>query len=132
VFFLTTSQLAPQDLDQAYDIYDTHECSAGSPCVLQAAAAVPPACNNEASCKAAPETQPSIYGLPSSATFTGESNFAPAAPPPPVKTATKKPVKCKKVGNGSRRHEKSRCIKKPNKKKNKARKSAHANRRASR
>jgi hypothetical protein len=131
VFFLTSSQLAPQDVDQAYDIYDAHECSAGSPCVLQAAAAVPPACSNEASCKAAPETQPSIYGLPSSATFTGESNFAPAPPPPPVKTVTKKPVKCKKAGNGSRRREKSRCVKKP-KKKDKARKSAHANRRASR
>jgi hypothetical protein len=89
VFFMTTSQLAPQDVDQAYDIYDAHECSASSPCVSQAAAAVPPDCNNEASCKAAPETQPSIYGLPSSATFTGSSNFSPAAAPPPVKSKPK-------------------------------------------
>ena len=40
----------------------------------------PPPCDNEASCKPAPEPQPSIYGLPSSATFAGPGNFAPPAP----------------------------------------------------
>ena len=77
MFFLTASQLAPQDEDQAFDIYDAHECTAASPCTSQAAAAVPPACTNEASCKAAPETQPQGYGLPSSATFSGPGNLTP-------------------------------------------------------
>jgi len=122
VFFLTASQLVPQDDDEAYDIYDAHECTVSSRCVSQTAAAVPPACNNEASCKPAPETQPSIYGLPASATFAGESNFAPAggrAINPVKKVATKKTVKCKK---GQTKNKKGKCIRKKSKKK--AKKSA--------
>jgi len=32
VFFLTTSKLAPQDYDKAFDVYDAHECTGASPC----------------------------------------------------------------------------------------------------
>jgi hypothetical protein len=127
VFFLTASQLVPQDEDQAFDIYDAHECTASSPCTSQAAAAVPPACTSEASCKVAPEAQPSIYGLPSSATFKGESNLAPVPPAVVKKVATKKTVKCKK---GLVKNKKGMCVKKS--KPRKKAKKASDDRRASR
>ncbi len=46
VFFMTTSQLAPQDEDHAYDIYDAHECTVSSPCVSPPSSAVPPPCTS--------------------------------------------------------------------------------------
>jgi hypothetical protein len=125
VFFLTASQLVPADEDSAFDVYDAHECSAGSPCLTQAAPAVPPACNNEASCKPAPEAQPSIYGAPASGTSLGGlGNFTPAASVPSQAPAIIKPkpktVKCKSgyVKKGTK------CVKK-----GKAKKAKKTNRR---
>jgi hypothetical protein len=101
VFFLTTSQLTSADEGSTYQIYTAHECNTGSPCTSQAAPAVSPACNNEASCKPAPETQPSIYGAPSSGTsLSGLGNFAPASVPSQAPATIKpkpKTVKCKKT-----------------------------------
>jgi hypothetical protein len=77
VFFLTTSKLAPQDFDTALDVYDAHECTAASPC-LPPPAAQPPACATEASCKAAPTPQPTIFGTPASGTFSGPGNVTPS------------------------------------------------------
>jgi len=91
VFFLTAGQLAPADVDHAYDVYDAHECGAeGVPCTT--APEVPPPCTTEASCKPAPEPQPSIYGAPSSATFNGPGNLA---PPPPAVVKPKTPAQLK-------------------------------------
>jgi hypothetical protein len=92
VFFLTTSQLAKQDLDNSYDVYDAHECTTESPCTQ--AATSPPPCDNEASCKPGPEPQPSIYGLPSSATFSGPGNLT---PPPPAKARTAAQIRAEKL-----------------------------------
>jgi hypothetical protein len=78
VFFLTTSKLAPQDFDNAYDVYDAHECTASAPCLPPPAEQFPP-CNAGDSCKAAPTPQPSIFGAPPSATFAGAGNVAPPA-----------------------------------------------------
>ena len=80
VFFLTTSKLAPQDYDNALDVYDAHECSAAVPCYPPAPIA-PPACTTGDSCKAAPTLQPSIFGSPSSATFSGAGNVASGSAP---------------------------------------------------
>lgn len=77
VFFLTYGQLTAQDYDTALDVYDAHECTAGSPC-LPAAAAVPPPCSTGDSCKPAPSAQPAIYGAPASATFNGAGNVSPS------------------------------------------------------
>jgi hypothetical protein len=79
VFFLTAAQLAPQDFDNDYDVYDAHECTTVSPC-LPGVAAPAPACETSDSCRAAPSPQPSIYGVPASATFSGVGNVTPAAP----------------------------------------------------
>jgi hypothetical protein len=113
VFFMTTSQLVPTDVDRSYDVYDAHECTTKSPC-FPPAAEVPPACNTEASCKAAPEPQPSIYAAPSSATFVGPGNLAPQVAPPPKKVV-KKTVKCKR---NFVKNKKGQCIKKKRKKAN--------------
>jgi hypothetical protein len=78
VFFLTTSRLAPQDTDDAPDIYDAHECTAGSPCLSVQTVQQPP-CDTEGSCRGAPTSQPAVYGAPSSATFTGSGNLAPTS-----------------------------------------------------
>jgi hypothetical protein len=73
--------------DTARDIYDAHVCSASSPCISFSEVQSPP-CTTEASCKASPTPQPSIFGAPASATFQGPGNLPPAPPPhPKVKTA---------------------------------------------
>jgi DNA-binding beta-propeller fold protein YncE len=126
VFFLTSEKVLPQDLDTAPDVYDAHECTTASPCIAPPSALRP--CETEASCKAPPTPQPTIYAAPSSATFVGPGNLIP--PPPAVVTKPKpKVVKCKK---GFVKNKKNKCVKKPKKKKTKAKKSAHTNRRTSR
>jgi hypothetical protein len=84
VFFLSSAKLSPLDTDTARDIYDAHVCSASSPCISFSEVQSPP-CTTEASCKAAPTPQPSIFGAPASATFQGPGNI----PPPTVTTPPK-------------------------------------------
>lgn len=103
VFFITQAQLAPQDYDTAYDVYDAQECTSGSSCP-PVPAPQPSPCETEASCRAAPSPQPALYGAPASATFTGTGN----APPSPAATVTskskQKPKKARcKRGRGRRR-----------------------------
>jgi hypothetical protein len=86
VFFMTTAKLAPQDFDNALDVYDAHECTAQSPC-LPEPAEQPPACTTEASCLPAPSSQPALFGLSGSATFSGSGNVSPPAPVSKAKTA---------------------------------------------
>jgi hypothetical protein len=111
VFFLTTAKLASQDFDDSPDIYDAHECTAGSPC-LGVQAVQPPPCDTEGSCRGAPAPQPAIYGAPSSATFTGSGNLTPVSPAPAAPKVAKKTTKCgrgfvKKQGRCVRRKTKS-------------------------
>ena len=79
VFFLTSAKLAPQDYDNALDVYDAHECFAAVPCYPPAPVS-PPACTTGDACKAAPTPQPPIFGSPSSATFAGAGNVASGSP----------------------------------------------------
>ena len=72
VFFLTASQLAPQDTDTEFDIYDARVCSATSPC-LTPPPPPPTPCDTAASCQPATVTLPSV--APSgSATPSGAGN----------------------------------------------------------
>jgi hypothetical protein len=73
VFFLTASRLVPQDLDSALDVYDARVCSASSPC-LESPSAPPVPCGTADSCRAAPSSQPGVFGVPPSATFSGAGN----------------------------------------------------------
>jgi hypothetical protein len=76
VFFLTSGRLSKADVDSGRDVYDAHECSGSSPCFPEVVA-VPPACETGDSCKPAPSPQPSIFGSPSSSTFSGAGNVVP-------------------------------------------------------
>jgi hypothetical protein len=88
VFFLTGGQLVASDSDTAVDLYDAHVCSASAPCFSQASP--PPLCTTADSCRPAPSPQPSIFGHPSSATFSGAGNIVPAPPRPAVLTRAQK------------------------------------------
>jgi hypothetical protein len=123
VFFMTASQLAPQDADSALDIYDAHSCSAASPCP-PAAVSVPPACTTAESCRVAPPPQPTIFGAPSSETFSGAGNITPAGAESKI---TKKAIHCAK----GRKLSHGKCVKRKQKKKQpkRAKKAGH-NRRA--
>jgi hypothetical protein len=83
VFFLTGERLTSKDVDTALDLYDAHVCSSTVPCFQEAEA--PPPCTTAESCRAAPSTQPGIFGSPSSSTFSGQGNLTPTPPPPPSK-----------------------------------------------
>jgi hypothetical protein len=85
VFFTTRERLVGRDVDTAVDIYDAHVCSGPSDCPSEAK--VPPACTTADACRAAPAPQPSIFGAPSSATFSGQGNAASPPSPPLTKTA---------------------------------------------
>jgi WD40-like Beta Propeller Repeat len=126
VFFMTTERLVPQDVDTSLDVYDAHECTSASPC-SPAPAAPPAECVSAAACRAAPTPQPSIYGVPSSATFSGQGNLTsePAAPTP-KKSTPNRPAKCKKKGF-IRKH--GKCVRaKAKKKAANARKATHKSR----
>lgn len=76
VFFLTFSKLALQDYDTSLDIYDAHECTSASPC-FPTPVPQPPACTTAEACRAAPTPQPTLFGAPSSATYSGAGNVTP-------------------------------------------------------
>lgn len=88
VFFLTAAKLTTRDVDASFDVYDAHVCSGASPCVDAVDVQSPP-CTNESSCKASPSSQPSIFGPPASATFSGAGNLPPAVSKPKVKARIK-------------------------------------------
>jgi predicted secreted protein len=108
-FFTTRERLVGKDVDTAVDIYDAHVCSGSSDCPSEAE--VPPACTTADACRPAPAPQPSIFGPPSSATFSGQGNAASPPSPRPAKTAAqiraeklKKALKaCKKIRARRRR-----------------------------
>ncbi len=72
VFFLTSAQLVAADEDTAFDVYDGHACSDLAPCSSEAVSS--PACVTAEGCRVSPSLQPSIFGAPASATFSGPGN----------------------------------------------------------
>ena len=107
VFFMTTGKLAPQDSDDAYDVYDAHECTGGSPCIAPPGSS-PPACTTADACRSAPTPQPSVFSTPASATFSGPGNPgpAPAAKPKPETAAQIRAAKLAKALKACHRQEK--------------------------
>lgn len=79
VFFLTASQLAPQDYDHSLDVYDARVCTASSPCIAPPPVA-PPACSTGDSCKPSPSPQPEGFGPPPTQTFAGVGNLTATGP----------------------------------------------------
>jgi hypothetical protein len=83
VFFLTLSRLSASDYDTSLDMYDAHECTAAEPCA-PAPALSPPPCATGDACKPAPTPQPTLFGAPSSETFSGAGNLVPTVAGPAV------------------------------------------------
>jgi hypothetical protein len=106
VFFMTTARLAPQDLDNAFDVYDAHVCSASAPCAPVTVS--PPPCTTADSCRSAPAPQPGVFGAPASATFAGAGNVAASAPVVKAKPKPRKKVKGKSKSRHKRRRRASR------------------------
>ena len=119
VFFLTESQLVPADQDTAYDVYDAHVCTSASPCVAPAASPSPSPCEveaSEATCKAPPAAEPTIFGAgPTESLAGGSGNLAPApAAPLPAKPVPKSAaeVRAEKLTKALRACKKVRAKKK--------------------
>ncbi len=116
VFFLSRQQLVPQDDQEGtLVIYDARVAGGF------AAPSPPPPCTTVDACRTPVSPQPSIYGAPSSQTFSGAGNLAPPETKPKA-TSKARPVKCKQGFV----KKKGKCVRKPAKK---AKKPAHANRR---
>ena len=93
VFFLTAARLSPSDTDNALDVYDAHTCSAVSPCPSPAVS-MPLACTTADSCRQAPPAQPTTFGNPPSALFSGPGNLTPF---PPAKRPTAAQLRAKRL-----------------------------------
>jgi hypothetical protein len=74
VFFITSERLVPADVDPATDMYDAHVCSAAVPCLPMSGVASAP-CVSTDSCRAAQASQPGVFGVSGSATFSGAGNL---------------------------------------------------------
>lgn len=112
VMFLTLSRLAPSDYDTSLDLYDAHECSESAPCAPPAALTSPP-CTTGDACKSAPTPQPTIFGSPSSETFSGAGNITQAAVAPIVKsrssTRAQKLLKALRACKGKPKRKRASC-----------------------
>jgi hypothetical protein len=84
VFFLTRSKLVGKDYDTAYDVYDAHVCTSEAPCIAETPPEPLPCVDTE-SCREAPQPQPSVFGPPPSATFSGVGDLTPPTSKPTVK-----------------------------------------------
>jgi hypothetical protein len=121
VFFLTSARLSAIDVDAARDVYDAHVCTSSEPCIAFAAPQPPP-CTTEASCKASPTPQPSIFGAPASATFSGNGNLPAPLPSPPT-PKTPEQIRAEKLAKALRackakknKHKRQACEKTARKK----------------
>lgn len=102
-FFLTQAKLSETDLDNAFDVYDAHVCTASSPCQQPATPA--PTCEG-GSCQT--QVSPPAEETPGSLTYSGPGNAmpSPAKPKPPtraqllakaLRSCKKKPQKKKRA-----------------------------------
>jgi hypothetical protein len=145
-FFTTRERLVPQDVDDLLDVYDAHECTASSPCAPPSEPS-PEACRSAEACRTAPQPQPSIFGEPPSALFTGPGNLGGGPPNPPAKPKSAAEIRAEKLSKALAscrhryKHQRKRravCEKHAHKaygtakKPQRARKAADANRRAGR
>jgi DNA-binding beta-propeller fold protein YncE len=103
VFFLTQSRLVPADEDAALDIYDSHSCSASSPCLPEPAPPAPACAGDACQLPATPPVDPT----PGSLTFQGAGNVV-ACPKGKVVKKGKCVKKAKpKKKNGHKKHKKN-------------------------
>ena len=117
-----------------------------SPCAPPAQSS-PEECRSAAACRAAPQPQPSLFGAPPSALFTGLGNLSGGPPNPPAKPKSAAQIRAEKLSKAlascrhKYKHQRKRrttCEKHAHKtygaakKAKQTGKSAHANRRTGR
>jgi hypothetical protein len=95
VFFLTSSQLVPQDGEHAYEIFDAH-VEGGFP-----APTTPAPCTSNVTCRSMPATPPAAI-TPASVSFSGPGNVATvteseSSPPPGKPKVESRSEKLKKA-----------------------------------
>ena len=96
VFFLTRQKLVAQDTEEeARNIYDAR-VGGGFP-----APSSPPPCTTADACRSASVPQPSIFGAPASATFSGAGNLV-LALTPPANTKSAAQVRAEKLAKALR------------------------------
>ena len=105
-FFITSSRLTVQDVDEAADMYDAHICSVATPCLQPLVAPAP--CETSDSCKAPPTPQSPIFGEPATWTFSGAGNIA--GSPRSSGPAAKPRSNLKRCRKGYRRDKHGVCV----------------------
>ncbi len=117
-FFLSRQALVSQDTqEEGRAIYDAR---VGGGLAAQSS---PPACTTADACRAPVSPQPSLFGSPASAFFSGAGNRA----PPPVVKSKSKPANCRRGFVTKKVKGRNRCVR--SKSVRKARKSIHAKKR---
>jgi hypothetical protein len=86
-FFLSASRLVPEDMDDSFDVYDAHVCTASEPCPTQPEGQ-PAECGTAEACRGAPSPQPTVLGTPGSSLLSGNGNLMPL-PAPATKTTSR-------------------------------------------
>jgi hypothetical protein len=98
-FFESTQQLLPEDSEEeAHVIYDAR-VQGGFPAPL-----LSPACVTVEACRTPTAPQPSIYGAPSSQTFSGAGNAAPPVEAKKKKSGSKKKPRPRRRARACKRH----------------------------
>ncbi len=114
VFFLTAAPLSPQDTDASFDVYDSHECTTASPCILPPEQKPPPVCETTEACRSYTPSPSSPLGAPASAGPGAAGNLTPrhgvlpskssAKPKPKPLTRAQKLAKALKTCRAQHRH----------------------------
>ena len=108
VFFRSSQALVPQDNQEGMDALYDARIEGGFPVV-----ASPSPCATADACRTPVSPQPSIYGAPSSQTFSGAGNLVPSVPSavkPKALTRTQKRVRALTACRKSYRHSKERRV----------------------
>jgi hypothetical protein len=100
VFFRSNQQLVPQDTREGLIVIYDARVAGGFP-----APASPPACTTADACRTPVSPQPSIYGAPSSQTFSGAGNLTPPSEVKPKKKSKPKKKACKR-----NKHKRAHCV----------------------
>ncbi|HUA10398.1 MAG TPA: hypothetical protein VMA83_00155 [Solirubrobacteraceae bacterium] len=89
VFFVTSQPLTPQETEATFSLYDAHECTNASPCVVPREEKPPPPCETTEACRIyTPEYE--TLGNPESAPPNAPGNLA-APTQAPTNTSSRRP-----------------------------------------
>ncbi len=89
VFFVSSAELVPQDTEPTFSLFDAHECTSASPCIVPEEEKPPEVCQSTEACH--PYTAPggSSLGAPASAGAGAPGNLTPQHDVLPAKTMVK-------------------------------------------